>query len=177
MKIVMRGNKVIFRLFFSIMVMMILYIILDLQGMWSIETGIAIVIAGLLSYFILGLFSAKNIKITNANGLSELSEDTVIIEGMASHVTNNVHEEGKLLLTIDRLVFQSQTKGVAEFMLSKISAIKLYTAGKFLQKGISIIVDGRSENFELEYPRDWQKIIEGQINKETQTGITTLIIE
>jgi serine/threonine protein kinase len=141
--------------------------ILKITDFWSLNV-VVVIMGGIISYFLLGLFSIQNIP-AESNHLRSENEDldeSIIVEGTAFLVTNKKHTQGKLQLTKDRLIFYTHTQDITEFMLSKVSAIRLCSTRNFIKNGISILVEDKYESFELDYPKDWQKIIEFQINNQ-----------
>ena len=96
-----------------------------------------------------------------------MDNEEVIVEGQALYINKLAGKKVKLSLTNQRLIVQDKHIGLSHpltyYPLEKIEQVNIYSLLRFLKKGLNIVVGGKSENFELDYPADWKKLIELQI--------------
>lgn len=96
-----------------------------------------------------------------------LDNEEVVVDGPAQFQQDTFDRKVRLSLTNQRVILRvednDEMKQLTFCTLNQIEQVKIYKRLRFLKRGINIIVQGENNNFELDYPDDWKKLIELQI--------------
>jgi len=95
---------------------------------------------------------------------TEVRNEGLIVEGKAKQIRGKRKVEGILCLTNSSINFKAKDLEIIVLSLKKIESVKLCKYYGILTKGIAIKrVEGTSEQFILNYAKDWKRLIDCSI--------------